>query len=517
MGVIFGHGGGKIKVKLFLATLIVFGVALLSLSNVSAANGTVNATSSASSTDLTAPTIKSADPANKATNVAINKTIKVTFSETIKTGNYWIELKNSNGKTVSFTKSISGNTLTIKPTSNLTKATKYTIIIHTGSLTDLSGNNIALCTSTFTTDSTAPTIKTVDPINKATNVVTSKTIKVTFSESIKKGTGYIRLKNSAGKSVSITTSISGNVLTIKPTSNLARGANYYLYIYSGSVTDLSGNKYVYSGSKTFKTDGTAPTIKSVDPASKATNIAVNKTIKVTFSESIKNGNGWIELKDSNGKSVSFTKTISGNTLTIKPTSNLTKATKYTVIIHTGSLTDLSSNNIALCTSTFTTNAISVSAYSTTSSLQKYLLSTANCQVTNSQIKSLATKLTSGKTTTYAKAVAIYNWVRDNLGYSFYYNTKYGAVGTLDKMTGNCVDTSHLLIALERAAGIPARYKHVYAKFSSGTWYGHVIAQVYVNGKWYNADATSYSNSFGVIKNWNTTTATVKGIYTSLPF
>ncbi|MGB9980539.1 transglutaminase-like domain-containing protein, partial [Methanobacterium sp.] len=99
----------------------------------------------------------------------------------------------------------------------------------------------------------------------------------------------------------------------------------------------------------------------------------------------------------------------------------------------------------------------------------------------------------------------------------YYNTKYGAVGTLNAKTGNCVDTAHLLIALERAAGIPARYKHVYAQFSSGNWYGHVYAQVWVNGKWYNVDGTSYSNTFGVIKNWNTSTATYKGTYATLPF
>ncbi|MDI6723563.1 MAG: pseudomurein-binding repeat-containing protein, partial [Methanobacterium sp.] len=37
-------------------------------------------------------------------------------------------------------------------------------------------------------------------------------------------------------------------------------------------------------------------------------------------------------------------------------------------------------------------------------LQKYLSATANCQVTNAQIKALAAKITSGKTTTYAKAV-----------------------------------------------------------------------------------------------------------------
>jgi transglutaminase-like putative cysteine protease len=151
------------------------------------------------------------------------------------------------------------------------------------------------------------------------------------------------------------------------------------------------------------------------------------------------------------------------------------------------------------------------------SLQQYLKATANCQVTNAQIQALAKSITSSKSSTYDKAVAIFNWVRDNLGYSFYYNTQKGAVGALNAKTANCCDTAHLVVALERAAGIPARYEHVNAKFSSGNWYGHVIAQVWVNGKWYYADATSSSNTFGVIKNWNTGTATVKGTYASLPF
>ena len=111
---------------------------------------------------------------------------------------------------------------------------------------------------------------------------------------------------------------------------------------------------------------------------------------------------------------------------------------------------------------------------------------------------------------------LFNWVRDNIGYSFYYNTKYGAAGTLTHMTGNCCDTANLLVALARADGITARYVHGYCDFSSG-WYGHVWAQLYVNGKWYTADATSYSNSLGVIKNWNTATYTLYGVYNTLPF
>jgi transglutaminase-like putative cysteine protease len=157
------------------------------------------------------------------------------------------------------------------------------------------------------------------------------------------------------------------------------------------------------------------------------------------------------------------------------------------------------------------------SYSIPSDLQQYLQATANCQVNDPAIIAKAAQLTAGLTSTYDKAVAIFNWIRDHLGYSFYYNTKYGAVGTLNAGTGNCVDTSHLLIALERAAGIPARYEHVYAQFSSGSWYGHVIAQVWVNGVWYNADGTSTRNTFGVINNWNTATATYYGTYASLPF
>ena len=155
--------------------------------------------------------------------------------------------------------------------------------------------------------------------------------------------------------------------------------------------------------------------------------------------------------------------------------------------------------------------------STSSSLTKYTKATTNCQSTSTTIKSKAKSITSGKTSSYAKAVAVYNYVRDKIGYSFYYNTKYGAKGTLSKKTGNCCDTAHLLVALTRASGIPARYVHGYCKFSSGSWYGHVWAEVYVNGKWYKADATSYRNSFGVVNNWNTATAKTYGKYASLPF
>ncbi|MCZ3365261.1 MULTISPECIES: transglutaminase-like domain-containing protein [Methanobacterium] len=197
---------------------------------------------------------------------------------------------------------------------------------------------------------------------------------------------------------------------------------------------------------------------------------------------------------------------------ITENSNLTNTNDTTDITNSTNPIDITSSN------TTSTDYLAAGGETKASkSLSQYVQTTKNCQVTNSQIQALAKSITSGKSSAYDKAVAIFNWVRDKLGYSFYYNTKYGAVGTLNAKTGNCVDTAHLLIALERAAGIPARYVHGYCKFSSGNWYGHVWAQIYIEGKWYNADATSYRNTFGVIKNWNTKTAKIYDTYASLPF
>lgn len=154
---------------------------------------------------------------------------------------------------------------------------------------------------------------------------------------------------------------------------------------------------------------------------------------------------------------------------------------------------------------------------TETDLSKYLKSSTNCQVDAAAIKKVVDSLTKGLTSDTAKAKAIFNYVRDTISYSFYYDTKYGATGTLSSKKGNCVDHSHLLVAMFRTADLPARYVHGTCKFSSGSTYGHVWVQVLIDGKWTIADATSSRNSLGSVANWNTKSFTLKGIYSSLSF
>lgn len=153
---------------------------------------------------------------------------------------------------------------------------------------------------------------------------------------------------------------------------------------------------------------------------------------------------------------------------------------------------------------------------TITDLTPYLSATKNCNIYDPDIQALADSLTNGLTTDLEKARAIYNYVRDAVSYSFYYDSHYGATGTLKYKTGNCCDQAHLVVALARAADLPARYKHGTCTFSSAT-YGHVWAQILVGNTWVVADPTSSRNSFGVVNNWNNYAYSLHGTYAELSF
>ena len=154
-------------------------------------------------------------------------------------------------------------------------------------------------------------------------------------------------------------------------------------------------------------------------------------------------------------------------------------------------------------------------YLESSQYKEYLTATKRCDAHSSYFKSIVNSVTSKISGTYNKAVALFNYANNRLRYSSYYNTRYGSTQTCKQAFGNCCDMAHVVIALMRTAGIPARYNHATCYFNSGLVTGHVWAEVYVNGKWYKCDTTSAKNSFGVIRNWYKC-GTIKK-YKALPF
>jgi len=286
------------------------------------------------------------NPTNNSNNIPNNQMIKVTFNELIKAGNMDIQLSNSNGTAIDCSIIINGTILTIKPSKLLTNDTKYTLILHTGSITGLDGNPLTLWSSNFSTGPN-PTVKSINPSNGATNISTNKVITVIFSEPIKKGNMNIQLMSNNRTSVSFNTSINGTDLIITPNKLLTEDTKYTLTLHTSSITDLAGNSLALWTSS-FST-GPLPKVTSVNPASNGSNIILR------FNEPIKAGNDWIVLTNNKGISIPFKTKINGDTLTITPNTKLTNKTKYNLTLHTGSLTDLAGNPLALTTSTFTTN------------------------------------------------------------------------------------------------------------------------------------------------------------------
>ena len=155
-----------------------------------------------------------------------------------------------------------------------------------------------------------------------------------------------------------------------------------------------------------------------------------------------------------------------------------------------------------------------------SNIGPYKTSTnSRCAVTAS-IKKQANNLTRGLTSVLAKAKAIFNFVRDNISYTYYNNSGKGADKTLATKSGNCCDQANLVVALCRASGIPVKYAHgqsTYFYYSKTTYSGHIWAQILVGDTWYAADPTGRQNSLGVIKNWNYHSFKNLKQYTLLPF
>ncbi len=290
------------------------------------------------------PKMISIDPANNSIIKNTSKVITVKFNVPVQTGNGNFEFRTSTGTAVPFTPTINGTKLTLTPSALLVNGVKYYVILHSGSLKDQAGNPLALTSSSFTVDTTPPTVTSIDPVNGSTNVPGNKVIKVTFNEPIKAGTNNITLTNSTGTPVPLTFNIVGNVLTINHTALLTTG-KYTLSLHTGCITDLAGNqlalKYI-----SFNTDTTPPTVTSIDPVNGSVSVPGNKVIKVTLSEPIKAGTNNITLTNSSGTPVALTFSIVGNVLTINHTAVLTTG-KYTLSLHTGCITDLAGNSLAL--------------------------------------------------------------------------------------------------------------------------------------------------------------------------
>ena len=325
--------------------------------NALATNKVWNFTTSAAP-DTTAPTVTLTVPTNTATSVAINSAMTATFSEamnplTITTVTFTLE---QGATIVDGTVTYIGTTAVFTPENDLTASTVYTATITTGAK-DIAGNALATnkvwnFTTSAAPDTTAPTVTLTVPANSTTEVAVDGTINVTFSEAMDPltiTTATFTLMQGATV-IEGTVTYSGLIAVFTPTSALAASSVYSAKITTG-VKDLAGNALATDKIWSFTTnatpDTTAPTVTLTVPANSTTEVAVDGTINVTFSEAmdpltittatfiVKQGTTVVE----------GTVTYSGTKAVFTPTDDLEGGKIYTVTVTTGAK-DLAGNGLA---------------------------------------------------------------------------------------------------------------------------------------------------------------------------
>ncbi len=124
------------------------------------------------------------------------------------------------------------------------------------------GGLFALQETVFITDNdapTPPTLTTLSPSDNATAVPVAANLVVTFNQAVKKGNGFVHVvRASDGKSAqdidiqSNAVSISGAVVTINPTADLAGLTNYFIAFDDGAI--LNNTSFVRVGSTLLSQD-----------------------------------------------------------------------------------------------------------------------------------------------------------------------------------------------------------------------------------------------------------------------
>ena len=138
--------------------------------------------------DLTAPKVTKCDPENGIRNVAVNKDMVITFSENIAAGSAYdsIAVLDKDGNKVEITKTINGNTLTLK-TNGLAYNGSYAIVIPSKAVSDIAGNELVdAYTAKFTTplDETSPELTSAYVDNNFVKAGATVNVKVIASDAI---------------------------------------------------------------------------------------------------------------------------------------------------------------------------------------------------------------------------------------------------------------------------------------------------------------------------------------------
>jgi len=294
--------------------------------------------------DTAAPTVTALAPPNSFTNIGTNSFVSVSFNKAINpisvtgstiqvSGGSVTEVPSSISFTPDYTRTI------VVPQAPLPSSTQMTIAI--SGVTSEAGVAVASQTTHFTTmagaDFIAPYVinasvqynQTVGT-NAAFAMQFNKPMDIGSMDGATVGVGFC-----CWSPVPATVSWSADQTTVfvVPSSPLATGTQYYLFVFS--LTDLAGNPqqgfYVYFNTGTG-TETAGPVVQAVNPPGGFTGVGINAPVQILFNEAISHASlGGVTLKQG-GTVVPTTTTLydGDQGIQLLPLVPLATGTTYTI-------------------------------------------------------------------------------------------------------------------------------------------------------------------------------------------
>jgi hypothetical protein len=318
--------------------------------------------------DTTVPTATNAVPYNGASNIGVNVTPGVVFSKAIdpvSINSTTFQVTNG-GTPLAGGFLISSDDTRVEFVPNAPLPASATLTMKLTGVLDPEAHPVNY-SSHFQTaagpDFNRPTVVNTNVTDNST-IPTNSTFTIQFSESMDittfNTTNFYVYDNLLNTRIAATLSWSADqsVAYLVPSSLLAAGRSYYLYVYGG--TDLAGNSlqgYNYVNfTAAFASTAIAPTVQYFNPLRGAIGLGLNAVIEAQFTGAIDPTTVGGVTVTTGGTPVAASPSVSaGNTVVqLTPATPLLPNTLYQVTI--AGVKDPAGNTVATVTSSFTTGA-----------------------------------------------------------------------------------------------------------------------------------------------------------------
>jgi DNA/RNA endonuclease G (NUC1) len=228
---------------------------------------------------------------------------------------------------------------------------RWVDIDHPGNDHGLAIDDLSVIANGVPPGDSAPSVTSTTPANSAIDVAVDSTVVINFSESVSAAAGSFSLQCPAGAPQTVSQSASpGNSFTLTPASALPHSTTCTVTVAAGLIADTDTNDppdqmasdFAFSFATASPIDA-APTVNSTTPPDSASNIGVNSSVVVNFSESVAASASAFTLEC--GSPQAFAQSSSPATsFTLTPVSSLPFATTCTVTVIAGEITDTDTND-----------------------------------------------------------------------------------------------------------------------------------------------------------------------------